>query len=291
MAASGQVLDLAVCAPSDDAAASWDGGALGWDQHREQIHVWLADATADMLDAACIRPGMRVLDVAAGAGDQTLEIALRVGVGGQVLATDISAQMITRAETRLRVAGHSQVQTRLADMQQLGLAGAEFDAAVCRMGLMFCTEPLQALREIRSALAPGAQFSALVFSDASANPCITTLTNTARRHAGLSEGDAYAAGTLLSLGCPGLLSKLLTEAGFIHGVVRTLAAPFRLASNKDYINFVRSAGSPIIDLLKTLSVEQQACAWDDITAQLARFETAHGWQGPNELLLCSAKNP
>lgn len=272
-------------------AESWDDGASGWDRHRDQIHQWLADPTTAMLDAAGIKTGMRVLDIAAGAGDQTLDIARRVGPQGAVLATDISAQMIARAAERMRSAGHNQVQTRRADAQQLGLAGAEFDAAVCRMGLMFCDSPSRALCEIRAALRPGGRFSALVFSAPGSNPCITTLMNTARRHAGLApveRCDPPAAGTLLSLGSPGLLERLLVASGFVEVTVRTVSAPFHFARTADYVAFVRTSGSPIIDLLKTLSAVQQACAWDDMTAQLSRFETAHGWVGPNELLLASA---
>jgi len=47
-----------------------------------------------MLDLADVRAGSRVLDVAAGTGDQTLFAGRRVGSNGYVLATDISASML-----------------------------------------------------------------------------------------------------------------------------------------------------------------------------------------------------
>ena len=50
------------------------------------------------MDAAALRPGMRVLDVAAGTGDQTLLAAERIGPNGSILATDISAAMLAGAE-------------------------------------------------------------------------------------------------------------------------------------------------------------------------------------------------
>lgn len=274
-------------------AEPWDDGAPGWDRHRYHVHQWLAEATAIMLDAAGIATGMRVLDIAAGAGDQTLDIAQRVGPQGAVLATDISAQMIARAQARMRAAGHTHVQAEIADAQQLGLAGSQFDAALCRMGLMFCPSPLLALREIRAALRPGARFSALVFSGPQTNPCITTILNTARRHAGLAklnDHDPPVPGSLLSLGKPGLLKQLLTEAGFTEVAVLPLSAPFRFARSADYIDFVRSSGSPIMDLLKPLSALAQARAWNDMTSQLGCFETEQTWVGPNELLLASAVN-
>ena len=55
----------------------WDKSAAGWNAHAPQIRAWLATATEAMLDRAGIGPGVRVLDVAAGSGDQTLDIARR----------------------------------------------------------------------------------------------------------------------------------------------------------------------------------------------------------------------
>ena len=49
-------------------------------------------ATEMMLDLAEIRLGSRVLDLAAGTGDQTVLVAQRVGPTGYVLATDIFCQ-------------------------------------------------------------------------------------------------------------------------------------------------------------------------------------------------------
>ena len=57
----------------------WDRSATGWNAHTMEIRAWLRQATDFMLDMAGIGPGASVLDVAAGSGDQTLDIAQRVG--------------------------------------------------------------------------------------------------------------------------------------------------------------------------------------------------------------------
>ena len=248
-----------------------------------------------------------MLDIAAGAGDQTLDIARRVGPAGHVLATDISPRALHIAAEKLRQAGVSSVQTCVADAQALGAAlgaegaegaesaegtkGATFDAAVCRLGLMFCTEPLQALRGALGALKPGGRFGALVFSAPQANPCIAVMASTALRHAGLAPKPPFEPGGLLSLGRPGLLAELLVAAGFADIDVRALAAPMRLPSVQHYIDFVRTAGLPIMAILAPLPAAAQHAAWQDIAQQLERFATPQGWEGPNELLLCSATRP
>ena len=270
------------------AALAWDDAALGWDQHSALIRDWLREASAAMLDAAGIVPGAKVLDVAAGAGDQTLDIAQRVGVLGHVLATDVSPGILARAATKLDAAGWRNVRTLQADAQALGLGGANFDAAVCRLGLMFCASPLRALQSIHLALAPGARFSGLVFAGPEANPCITITMQTALRHAGATARNPFEPGSLLSLGRPGLMATLLHEAGFERVEVRPLSAPFATPRCEDYVAFVRSAGSPVRELLKALDAAARERAWAEIAQRLAVYSTPGGWSGPNQLLLFAA---
>lgn len=274
-----------------DTAEAWDRAAAGWDRNTALIRAWLAAANEAMLDAARIGPGMRVLDVAAGAGDQTIDIARRVGPTGAVLATDVAPAMVALAADNLRRAGLHWTEARAADAEALDMEGAGFNAAICRLGLMFCQRPLDALRGMLCSLAPGGRFAALVFSHPEANPCIAITTRIARRHAGLPVDQPPPPGSLLSLGRPGLMADLLAEAGFNDLTVKPLAVPFRVPSCTDYLDFVRSAGSPIMDLLRPLSPEGQQRAWDDMARELDQFTTRLGWEGPNEFLLCAGERP
>jgi ubiquinone/menaquinone biosynthesis C-methylase UbiE len=280
-----------MAAAMQHAAEAWDRAAAGWDRNTAMIRAWLAEANEAMLDAARIGPGMRVLDVAAGAGDQTIDIARRVGPAGVVVATDVAPAMVALAQDNLRRAGLHWVTTHVADAEAPGEEGAGFDAAICRLGLMFCQRPLIALQGMLRALSPGGRFAALVFSHAEANPCIAIMSRIARRHAGLPVDGPPPAGSLLSLGRPGLMADLLAEAGFRDVTVQPLAVPFRVPSCSDYLDFVRSAGSPILDLLRPLPSERQGRAWDEMVRELEQFATLRGWEGPNELLLCSGTRP
>ncbi len=275
--------------PTNPQPHPWDHAAEGWNRHSALVNTWLHLITSAMLDSALIDKGSRVLDVAAGAGGQTLDIARRVGGRGSVLATDISARILALAADNARAAGFDNVTTRVADAQALGLHGSGFDAAVCRLGLMFCMQPGVALRQIAGALRPGGRLSAVVFSQPQANPCVAILMSTARRHAGLGPASPFEPGSLLSLGKPGLLAALLADAGFDDIHVEPMEAPMSLPSVQHYLDFIRSSGSPIMQLLAPLSVPEQASAWDDMAVQLAQFTVAQGWRGPNELLLCSAR--
>ncbi len=124
--------------------------------------------------------------------------------------------------------------------------------------------------------------------------------STALRHAGLtpeSPQSPFAPGTLMSLGKPELLTQLLHRACFVDikvepVSVEPVSAPFRLPTSRDYINFVRSAGSPIMQILAPPSEAAQRDAWDDMEGQLNEFfGISNGWIGPHELLLCAASAP
>lgn len=268
---------------------AWDKAAAGWNSEAALIHTWLAQPTALMLEAANIQPGARVLDVAAGAGDQTLDIARRVGPAGQVLATDLSARILEFAEQNAQREGFLNIETAVANAQELDLHRPPFDAAVCRLGLMFCDDPNAALRAVHQSLKPQARFAALVFSGAAHNPCIAIMMQTALKHAGLPAAKPDTPGGLLSLGGPGVIEQLFVQAGF--GDVQTvrLPAPMRLPSVQRYVDFVRSSGSPIIDILHRLAPAARDAAWADMARQLSRFSTPTGWEGPNQLLLCSGQ--
>lgn len=263
----------------------WDKSAAGWNEHAPQIRAWLATATDAMLDMAAIGSRSRVLDVAAGSGDQTLDIAQRVGPDGYVLATDLSPAILALAQRNAERAGHRHVETKVADGERLPVADASFDAAVSRLGLMFFPDPLQGLREMHRATRPGGRVCTMVFSRPDRNPCVTILMSTALKHAGLAPRDPFQPGGLLSLGKPGLADELFRAAGFRDVATTTLDAPFRLPTARHYLDFVRTSASPIQQILGRLDRAAADAAWAEMEQRLGEFTTPDGWVGPNELLL------
>jgi ubiquinone/menaquinone biosynthesis C-methylase UbiE len=271
--------------------AQWNEVAQGWSDSAPVIRSWLHEPTQTMLRMAGIRPGSHVLDVAAGAGDQTLDLAERVGVGGYVLATDLSPQILRFAARQAVLAGHHNVATRVCDGQKLQVENATFDAAVCRLGLMFFFDPLQGLSEMARVLKPGGRASTMVFGAPQDNPCVTTLMSIASRHAGLPPRDPFQPGGLLSLGKPGLIDELFRTAGFHDIATISVAAPFRLPSVKDYIKFVRTSAGPVVQIIQSLDTASAEAAWTEMESALSRYQTPAGWEGPNALLLTTARRP
>ncbi len=75
----------------------------------------------------------------------------------------------------------------------------------------------------------------------------------------------------MSLGKPGLIDQLFTEAGFRNVATTKMAAPFRLPAVSDYMQFVRTSAGPIVEIVQRLESAKRDAAWADIESQLSRF--------------------
>src|SRR5687767_10875874 len=85
---------------------AWDKFAAGYDQTVTPFSMRIAE---DALRRVDIRPGMRLLDVAAGGGALSIPAAR---LGAQVLATDFSPAMVGRLDARAREQGLSNLKCR-----------------------------------------------------------------------------------------------------------------------------------------------------------------------------------
>ena len=108
-----------------------------------------------------LRPGEVVIDVGAGCGVSTADIARLVAPGGRVFAVDPSAALLdqARAFTHDQGVGH-QVDIRVSDGRALPF-GAAFDAAVCHWVLLHVDEPERVVAEMKRVTRRGGQVLAL----------------------------------------------------------------------------------------------------------------------------------
>jgi SAM-dependent methyltransferase len=147
----------------------WQVAAEAWHRWGPTLEQWLGPATEIMVDMAGVRAGSRVLDVAAGAGGQTLMAARRVGPSGYVLATDIASNLLVFAVEAARQTGLTNVETRVMDGENLELDAEAFDAVISRVGLIYFPDQQRALTGMRQVLKPGAKMVAIVYSTAENN--------------------------------------------------------------------------------------------------------------------------
>lgn len=263
----------------------WQTAAEAWSRWSPILAEWLGPATETMLDMAGIGPGSRVLDVAAGAGDQTLAIARRVGPSGYVLATDISSNILEFASSSTRAAGLTNVETRVMDGENLDeLEADSFDAVISRVGLIYFPDQRKALAGMRRALKPGGRIAAIVYSTAENNRFFSIPISIIRKRAQLPPPLPGQPGPF-SLGGPGVLEAAYRQAGFRDIQIRVLPAPLRLASASECVRFERESFGALHQMMSGLSEAEREDTWQEIERELGQFERAEGFEGPCELVV------
>lgn len=262
----------------------WQDAAEAWNAWGGFLAKWLGPATEEMLDLAKIGSGSRVLDVAAGAGQQSLVAARRVGASGHVLATDISPGILDYALENARIEGLENVGTLEADSEDLDVPAESFDAAISRVGLIYFPDQQRALSSIMSALRPGGRFAAIVYSTPENNGFFSKPVSIIRERAQLPPPAAGQPGPF-SLGAPGALASAFEEAGFREIEEKVLSAPVVLPTAADCLRFERESFGALHQMLSGLDDEAQESVWGEIGDALAMFETAEGFEGPCELVV------
>jgi ubiquinone/menaquinone biosynthesis C-methylase UbiE len=107
----------------------------------------------ELLRAADLRAGERVVDVACGTGVITRAAAERVGSTGTATGVDLAPDML--AVARDTPAAGAPIAWHEADAAALPLPDASYDVALCQMGLMFVEDRAGAVAELHRVLAPG----------------------------------------------------------------------------------------------------------------------------------------
>lgn len=104
-----------------------------------------------LAEAADIRSGERVLDVAAGNGNATLAAARRFA---RVTSTDYVPALLEKGKGRAQAEGLD-VTFQVADAEALPFEAASFDAVVSTFGVMFAPDHATAAREMLRVVRPG----------------------------------------------------------------------------------------------------------------------------------------
>ena len=248
---------------------------------RRQIY---GAATEMMLDVAAVQPGSRVLDVAAGTGEQTLMAARRVGPTGYVVATDHSSSMLNVAAEAARKEGLKNVETRVMNAENLELDVDSFDAVICRQALMLFPNPAKGLTEMRRVLKPEGKVAVTVHSALEKNPYHGIVFAIVQRLGNIpppSPGEPW----MFALGEPGALEDLYRRTGFLNVSVHTIPIQRRFPSAADDIRRMRNGAGDMRELMNRLNETERERAWVEIEEQLRRFEGATGLEVPGEVLI------
>lgn len=269
---------------------TWELAAPGWAKWEHVFATSLSETTEALMDMAGLRPGMRVLDVACGAGSQSMQAAKRVGPGGSVVASDISATMLEHVRQNAAHLGLQNIETLECAAQDVPGQQADFDASICRMGLMLFPSPGKALEAIWRALKPGARFAALVFTTPAGNPFMAQPMAILLRHAGKPPPAPGQPG-IFALGGQGVLERLMKDSGFGDVKTETVRAPLVLPRASDAVQLMREAAGAYRAVVADLSEEDRSKAWSEVHECLQQFESGDRFETELEFFIGSGARP
>jgi SAM-dependent methyltransferase len=239
------------------------------------------------VELADVRAGSRVLDVAAGYGEPALTAARKAGPAGRVVATDISAEMLTFGRERAATAGLSNVEFIESDASSLDFPQESFDAAVSRWGIIFEPDAEAAARRIRGFLEPGARFAIASWGEPDQVPFLSIPMRTTMERLHVPPPPAGTPGPL-SRPTHAAIGGLLEGGGFSAVAVEQNEVTFEFDSPEHFTAYIRAIAAPLRAMIEQHAGESQEEAWAAITQAAADLGGGSGPLSLSNLVLLAS---
>jgi enediyne biosynthesis protein CalE5 len=265
----------------------WDGAASGWDKWEELMGPATQGVSDKLVEMAGVQTGSRVLDVAAGLGEPSLTAARAAGPDGQVVATDISAEMLDFGRRRAANAGVENIEFVQAAGADLDFPEDSFDAAVSRWGIIFEPDGEGTAAKVRGFLKPGSRMAISSWGTPDRVPMLGIPVRTVVETLGVSLPPPGTPGPL-SRPTPEAIGGLLEGGGFSDVEVEELEVVLSYDSPEDFTTFIREIAPPISALMAGESEERQNEAWQAIT-DAVRAEAGESVSLKNQVLVAAGR--
>jgi ubiquinone/menaquinone biosynthesis C-methylase UbiE len=185
------------------------------------------------LERLALLAGTRALDVGCGWGDTAIEIARKVGPTGKVLGLDCCDAFLEKGRRDAAAAGLANVRFVAADVQTYRYE-REFDFCFSRFGMMFFASPVAAMRNVRSALVPGATLMFITWRALDDNPWVAIPKAVALRFLPPPGDNARTCGPgPFSMADPDVVRAQLAAAGFTDVAFERVDGPVMVGRDVD----------------------------------------------------------
>jgi SAM-dependent methyltransferase len=266
----------------------WASVAGAWAEHADYVEARGAPITERMLELTLPQPGERVLELACGTGSVGLAAAPRVVPGGEVVVSDVVAEMTAIASARADVLGLENVSTRVLDLEQIGEPDGSYDVVLCREGLMLVPDPARAAAEIRRILRPGGRAAIAVWGPRARNPWLGLVFETVSAQLG-AQTPPPGIPHPFALDDSDRLAGLLADAGLSDVAVGEVPTPYHASSFEQWWDRSCALAGPLARKLASLPEPASQALRARAREAGAAYATPDGLEFPGVSLVAVAR--
>jgi len=202
-----------------------------------------------------LAPGSRVVDVGCGWGDTAIELAQMTGPNGAVLGLDCCDAFLQKGRDDARAAGLRNVRFVAADVQTYEFEH-DFDLCFSRFGMMFFSNPVAAMRNVRSALKPGGRLVFVVWRTIDDNPWLSVPKQVVLGFLPPPGEDAATCGPgPFSMASPDVVRAQLHAAGFADATFARVDGPVMVGRDVEQAIDFQMALGPAGEIVREAGAE------------------------------------
>ena len=262
--------------------------AAGWEERADGYHRFAAPITTrvieQLLDAARIERGMRVLDAATGPGYVAAACAVR---GAHVVGIDVAAEMVSLAR-KLR----PEIEFRQADAEQLPFADGSFDAALGNFLILHVGRPEKAAAELARVLASDGRLALSAWDAPERARLLGVLVDAVAEAGAGAQPPAHipSGPPFFRYADDGEFARLLGDAGLTDLDVQTVAFTPHLASGDELWDGLINGTVRMRALVLAQPKEMQTRIRDAFDRLVRPYATNGGLELPVSVKLASGRS-
>jgi ubiquinone/menaquinone biosynthesis C-methylase UbiE len=246
------------------------------------------------LEKLALPAGAHAVDVGCGWGDTAIELARKVGPTGSVVGLDCCDPFMEKGRRDAAAAGLKNVRFVLADVQTYPFERA-FDFAFSRFGMMFFANPVAAMRNVRTALKPGAELMFITWRSIGDNPFFAMPKQVVSRYLPPPGENAQTCGPgPFSMANPDVVRAQLKAAGFTDATFEQIDGSVMIGRDVDQAVEFQLALGPAGEIVREAGALAEARHGEIVGAlreELGRYARADGVWMDSSSWTIRARNP
>jgi ubiquinone/menaquinone biosynthesis C-methylase UbiE len=246
------------------------------------------------LEKLALPAGAHAVDVGCGWGDTAIELARKVGPTGSVVGLDCCDPFMEKGRRDAAAAGLKNVRFVLADVQTYPFERA-FDFAFSRFGMMFFANPVAAMRNVRTALKPGAELMFITWRSIGDNPFFAMPKQVVSRYLPPPGENAQTCGPgPFSMANPDVVRAQLKAAGFTDATFEQIDGSVMIGRDVDQAVEFQLALGPAGEIVREAGALAEARHGEIVGAlreELGRYARDDGVWMDSSSWTIRARNP